>query len=130
MRSPIEPSEKEFQQAVLELAAMYGWRAYHTYDSRKSASGFPDLVLVHPLQRRVIFAELKTNAGSVSVAQKDWMLDLLRAGADARLWRPSDWDIEIEPALRGEPHGTEERTSGCPSPPSSLSSVPEAGGVA
>lgn len=125
-RSPIEPSEKEFQQAVLELATVYGWRSYHTYDSLRSAPGFPDVVLVHPAKRRVLFVELKTNAGSVTVAQKEWMFDLLRAGADARLWRPCDWDNEIEPALRG----TEERASGRRSPSSSLSSVQRSGGAA
>ena len=39
-------TEKKFQAAVLQIANMYGWLAYHTHDSRRSAPGFPDLVLV------------------------------------------------------------------------------------
>ena len=39
-------NEAELQRNVLSLAAMTGWLAYHTYDSRRSQAGFPDLVLV------------------------------------------------------------------------------------
>ena len=38
-------SEEQFQQQVIDLATLRGWRCYHTRDSRRSAEGFPDLVL-------------------------------------------------------------------------------------
>ena len=38
-------SEEEFQQQVIDLATLRGWRHYHTRDSRRSAEGFPDLIL-------------------------------------------------------------------------------------
>ena len=91
-------SERDFQRQVVELAELTGWRTYHTYDSRRSNPGFPDLVLVRA--PRVIFAELKREKGRVTVAQRDWAR-VLRAcpGVEYYLWRPSGWD-EIEDALQ------------------------------
>ena len=80
-------SEKEFQREVVKIARRFHWKVYHTYDSRKSEPGFPDLVLV---RKRVIFAELKTKAGKVSDAQQGWLTALLKAGAEAYIWKPSD----------------------------------------
>ena len=39
----LKETEKGFQAAVVELARLRGWLVYHTYDSRRSAKGFPDL---------------------------------------------------------------------------------------
>jgi ribosomal protein L37E len=97
------PEETRFQNAVLTVAQLCGWRAYHTHDSRRSAAGFPDLVLVRP--PRVIFAELKTRTGRASPAQLDW-LQLLRdcPGVETYLWRPADWDTgEIVRRLKETP---------------------------
>lgn len=82
-------TEASFQGAVLEYAALCGWLAYHTYDSRHSAKGFPDLVLVR--DNRLIFAELKTDTGRVSPDQREWLDALLGAGAEVHIWRPADW---------------------------------------
>lgn len=86
-------SEKDFMGQVIDLARMTGWRVYHTYDSRRSEAGFPDLVLVHPRRERVIFAELKSATGQLSVPQKAWLAALDEAGADVRVWRPDDLDL-------------------------------------
>lgn len=48
MRPSTRISEKEFQAQVLDLARLTGWLCYHPHDSRRSAPGFPDLVLVRP----------------------------------------------------------------------------------
>ena len=80
-------TEKQFQTQIVMVAKANGWIVYHTYDSRRSEPGFPDLVLVRD---RVLFRELKTNTGRVSVAQKDWGDALTKAGADFKVWRPSD----------------------------------------
>ncbi len=84
-------SEKHFQQQVVELAGYCGWLCYHTHDSRRSAPGFPDLVLVRaPV---VLFAELKSESGRLRPAQKGWLEALGRCEvAAARLWRPSDFN--------------------------------------
>jgi hypothetical protein len=85
-------SEKSFQAAVLQVAQMYGWRFYHTHDSRRSPHGWPDLALVHPGQRRFLLVELKRENGRVSKPQEAWIADLSAAGVDVRVWRPSDLD--------------------------------------
>lgn len=68
---------------------------YHTFDSRRSAPGFPDLVLTR--RPRVIFAELKRDDGRPTVHQEAWLDDLRACGQEVFLWKPSDWkSIEKE----------------------------------
>lgn len=92
-----EVTEKGFQSQILDLARLCGWRVYHTHDSRRSAPGFPDLVMVRPPV--VLFAELKSESGVVRPEQREW-LGALRGCEDvkAKLWRPSSWP-EIEEVL-------------------------------
>ena len=95
---------KELMPAVIEMAKHYGWRVYHTHDSRKSAAGFPDLVLVR--KGVLVFAELKSEKGVVSTEQQEWLRDLsivaTHTGAvGACVWRPRHWhDGTIEETLR------------------------------
>ena len=100
-------TEREFQDAVVQLAQLCGWWIYHTHDSRRSAPGFPDLVLAK--QGRVVFAELKSQRGRVSEPQRAW-LDALapRVGQPAShaayVWRAGnerDWR-ELERVLTGD----------------------------
>ena len=84
-------TERQFQSQVISAAKQLGWtHIYHTHDSRRSAPGFPDLVLVKT--GRIVFAELKAEKGRVSEAQKSWIAALRLAGCTAFVWRPSDWD--------------------------------------
>jgi len=78
------------------LARRHGWLVYHTHDSRRSEPGFPDLVLVKPASAqaagRLIFAEVKTAQGKLTVEQMQW-LEVLRhsaAGVEVYCWRPQD----------------------------------------
>lgn len=96
----IEPSEKEFQNQVIELALLNGFRYYHTHDSRRSNPGFPDLVLVRAIPPRVIFAEIKASHGSLSPAQRVWINELRAAGAEVYVWYPDDFD-SIQQILSG-----------------------------
>ena len=89
-------SEKEFQAQVVKLARTCGFLVYHTYDSGRSEPGWPDLVLVG--RGRVLYRELKTEKGKASAAQVGWLRALRANGADAKVWRPSDWP-EIEETL-------------------------------
>ena len=84
-------SEQEFQDQVIAAAQTLGWRHFHTYDSRRSPSGWPDLVLVNVRQGRLLFRELKTERGRVSPAQEVWLAHLVAVGQDAAVWRPRDW---------------------------------------
>jgi hypothetical protein len=92
--------EEAFQQSVEELARLNHWRLYHTYDSRRSVSGFPDLVMVRG--HRLVFAELKREQGKPTAEQTKWLEQLSGVQTvSTHLWRPSDW-TEIEAVLRGK----------------------------
>ena len=90
-------SEAELQGAVIDLAERLRWLVYHTHDSRHSAKGFPDLCLARG--ERLVFAELKTENGKLSDAQREWLQALEIAGAECFVWRPSQFD-EILGELR------------------------------
>lgn len=93
-----EVTERDFQGEVLRAAQLLKWRCYHTLDSRGSAAGFPDLVMVRG--PRLVMAELKRQKGTVSDAQQAWLDDLARVETlDTFLWRPADWPA-VEEALR------------------------------
>lgn len=99
-----------------ELAA-YGQPAepiegliFHPGFSLGSESGWPDLVLVRRRDRRLIFAELKSDIGKVT-ARQEAVLELLRAFAhdpetalpdrgdvwiQVFVWRPADWPEIVE----------------------------------
>ena len=82
-------TEKQFMEAVLDAARTFGWMAYHTFDSRRSTGGFPDLVMVKP--PRVLFVECKAAKGCVTADQEEWLAAL--AGCEwpeTYLWRPDD----------------------------------------
>jgi hypothetical protein len=83
-------SEKAFSQTVTDLARLLGWACYRTWLSVRSPAGFPDLVLVRP--PRLIFAELKSEKGRLTEAQRAWIELLAQVPAvETYVWRPSDW---------------------------------------
>ena len=88
-------SEKAFMDTILQAAEIYGWFAYHTYDSRRSTAGFPDLVLIKP--PKVIFLEVKREKGRLTVAQAG-VLAMLEdcSEVQAAVVRPSDWAQVVE----------------------------------
>lgn len=90
-------TEKQFQTQIIMVAKANGWTVYHTYDSRRSAPGFPDLVLVRD---GVLFREIKTNTGRISMAQQEWGDALTKAGADFKVWRPRDLKTIIKELTR------------------------------
>jgi hypothetical protein len=91
-------SEKQFMAQVVQFARLNRWLVYHTHDSRRSVPGFPDLCMVHPERKRLLFAELKVGANRPTDEQHEWMLALSQSGARAVLWYPEDWP-EIESTL-------------------------------
>lgn len=100
IRMDTHMTEAEFQRIVVQLAKLRGWTTYHTYDSRNSDEGFPDLVL---MRERVIFVELKRERSKPTPAQKRWLSGLKDAGAEVYLWRPSDWDQVATTLARPKP---------------------------
>ena len=80
-------TERDLQSAVVKLARTLGGLVYHTHDSRRSAPGFPDLVIVFPRTGALLFAELKTATGKVTDEQDEWLRALAVRGV-AFVWRP------------------------------------------
>ena len=85
--------------AVIGAARAGGWHAAHFRPGltrsgewrtavQADGKGFVDLVLCRD---RVLFIELKAEAGRVSAAQAIWLDRLRAAGAEVYLWKPSMW---------------------------------------
>jgi hypothetical protein len=92
-------SEKQLTQAVVDCARRLGYLVYHTHDSRRSAPGFPDVVLIRG--RRMIVCELKVGKNKPTAAQLAWLGAFEDCGVPAYLWREDDWlSGRIEKVLR------------------------------
>jgi hypothetical protein len=95
-----EIPEKDLQALIVRIAKTAGWMVYHTYDSRKSAAGFPDLVLIHTAKKKLFVMELKSKKGAVTDEQAKWIdaftLVFENGHYDAKIIRPSDLDYVIK----------------------------------
>jgi len=92
-------SEERLLDTFRQAARLGGWRTYHTRDSRKSEQGFPDLILVR--DRECIAAELKTERGRVTDAQRDSLACLDRVpGVEVHVVRPNMLDAFLERLAR------------------------------
>ncbi len=94
-------TEADFQQQVIDLARLCGWRAHYVRESRGSPHGWPDLVLCRP--PRLIFAELKVESvtkGKLTPDQIAWLEELHLCGVATYVWRPSNWDHIVEVLAR------------------------------
>lgn len=95
-------SEAVLQTKAEAAARQLGWLAYHAPDNRpirarsgrtyvqNVRAGFPDLVLVHPREHRIMYRELKRQGQSPTPEQREWLAALEAAGADVGVWRPAD----------------------------------------
>lgn len=110
----LKVTEEQFKGWVIEIAKLFKWRIHHDRPARtkhgwrtaiEGDPGFPDLVLAR--RGRIIFAELKSETGSLTPAQREWLKNLLGdrtvgdddEGIEAYVWRPSD-RRSIEETLR------------------------------
>lgn len=83
--------ETPFRQDIQTLAKLRHWLWYHTYDSRRSTPGFPDLVLIKA--PRMLLIECKTETGTVTTDQHEWLDQASRCTQiSAEVWRPRHWD--------------------------------------
>lgn len=89
-------SEAQFQRRITDLCDWLKLTWHHETDSRRSKPGFPDLVVVG---NGVVFVEVKTQSGRLSLEQALWVNTLRQAGAEVHVWRPDQWP-EIEARLR------------------------------
>ena len=88
--SIIVVTERDLREQIRDLCKIFGWRMYFTWTSIHSPRGFPDLVLAHPDKRRLIFAELKSDKGHLTLAQEEWIELLRDCAQEVYLWRPGD----------------------------------------
>ena len=87
----LKTTEADLREQIRTLCKLYGWLMYFTWNSRNSPSGFPDLVLVNPQQKRVVFAELKTDKGRLTQQQDEWVGALrVCEQSEVHVWRPDD----------------------------------------
>ncbi len=101
MRGPIPQTEAQFQDAVVDLARLHGWNTLHIPPTQlqgawltAATAGWVDLLLWRP-GNTVLFRELKTNKGRVTRTQQAVLDSLTESGADAGVWRPSDWGLIV-----------------------------------
>ena len=96
LSSKIKTTEKDFRQQVIDLARILGYKTYFSWTSIHSPRGFPDLVLANPEQKRVIFAELKSDKGKITPQQEEWLGILKDCGQTVYIWRPGDIEAIAE----------------------------------
>ena len=102
-------TEKQLQDAITDLATTFGWKWYHTHDSRRSNPGYPDLHLWHVKSGSFLFIEVKSSSGKVSSEQEIVLSELedVYGPEHVDVWWPQDYNSgKIEKALRrpASPH--------------------------
>ena len=91
-------TERSLQATVEEMCKLFGIAWYHTFDSRRSTKGWPDLALCGS---KFMLRELKTDNGALTERQVSWGKRLRDAGQDWDVWRPADLQSgRIERELR------------------------------
>jgi hypothetical protein len=81
--------ERELQQLVSDLCEWLGLTHYHVINSKGMTPGLPDSIIIGG--ERVLWRELKSEHGRLTIEQRDAGDKLKAAGEDWRVWRPSDW---------------------------------------
>jgi hypothetical protein len=112
--------EEQWQDWVMDQAALGGWHGAHIRVSHRSleglhgkrrafprgadhddAFGIPDLVLVQPERKILLLPELKTMSGRLSGGQELWLKWLAQVMyVQSPVWRPQD-EGEVRAMLRG-----------------------------
>lgn len=86
--------ERDFQTLVEGIMRANRWSVYSVRRSdlaQASLAGYPDITAWRAVDQRLIFAELKTDTGRVSEAQKAVLAELESLGrAEVYLWRPKN----------------------------------------
>ena len=88
-----DPKHNEWQAEVLKMAVAAGFSAdlhYHTYDSRKSTEGYPDLHMLNLGTMRSVYVECKVGGDKPSKEQSQWGMGLIRCGHEWYCLYPAD----------------------------------------
>lgn len=81
-------TERQLQESITDLCRLLGLYVYHTRDSRGSAKGFPDLVIMGTI---ILYVELKTARGKLTIDQVFVRDRCRKGGGHWALWRPEHW---------------------------------------
>ena len=94
--------EKHLLANIIEVAQMAGWLAFHPVEAQvrpgvwatnqQGDTGFPDLVLTHPVRGETMFVECKSEKGSLIEGQIKWRDSLKNSGCEWWLIKPDDFD--------------------------------------
>lgn len=87
-RTMPERGRDGLQNKVRKMALDLNWRFYHAFDSRRSAPGFPDCLMLRG--NRCIAMELKRQDKDPTEEQCEWLVAFKQAGCEAYVFRPSD----------------------------------------
>lgn len=101
--------ESDFQQQIIDLAHLNGWRVAHFRSVRQQRMdgsvfystpvqadgiGFPDLLMLR--DERMVIVELKVENNKTSDAQDEWLDAFRNAGVEVYVWWPKDWDEAVK----------------------------------
>lgn len=97
-------TEEMVMSTVIAIAKALKYRVYHTFDSRRSTAGYPDLTLLrtgpNTGDTRLIVVECKSSRGRVSPEQREWLADFSKVpGVEVYLWGPEALS-DVEDILR------------------------------
>jgi len=93
-------SEADFRRTVCDTLRLFGWRYCHQRPARTSRgwrtaisgdAGYPDPTCV--CGDRILWLELKAEAGRLSQAQANWLAALGIADGSVHVIRPSDSEL-------------------------------------
>jgi len=98
-------TEAQLQDTIVSAARKLGYLVFHDHDSRRSETGFPDLVIVG--HSRVIVFECKTAKGKLRPAtisrkgrflpsQQAWLDAFAEAGIPQGVIRPDDLSAVLD----------------------------------
>ena len=103
------PSEREWQQALVDLFERFRWAVQHVYPLRTqhgwrtgtTASGWPDLVMLRG--HRLVALEVKGVRTALRPEQRAWLMRFEDVGARALVLRPTDdWELIVRWAAHPE----------------------------
>ena len=95
-------AESELEEKIVERCGELGLMCFRAKPGERGGltpRGWPDLVIAGP--GGLVFRELKSARGRLDPGQWRVYHQLTEAGADYQIWRPRDWQMVIEPCLRG-----------------------------
>ena len=95
-------TEQMMQDSIRVAALQYGWKFYHTHNSRRSDAGYPDCVMIR--DGVMLVYELKAQRGRVSPQQREWLAAFAGLGFNVRaaIVRPvprDDSELSYDAAL-------------------------------